>query len=132
MGSRVRISGAGAYSGVYTVGDVGPNIKGNKIDVYVGSYDEAIQFGRKVVELTVLSVPRRPVKYARRNSCSGCGNVQAKAIIGVDATRGSSSKPALSVSARAAGDGIGEGNPREGGGASALARMSAVEGPPSN
>jgi 3D (Asp-Asp-Asp) domain-containing protein len=60
MGSRVRISGAGAYSGVYRVADIGPNIKGRKIDVYVRSREEALQFGRREVQITLLSVPRRP------------------------------------------------------------------------
>ena len=93
MGSRVRISGAGAYSGVYRVGDVGPNIKGNKIDVFVRSYQEAKLFGRKTVEVTLLSIPRL---YSRANSCKGCGKLEAKAIIGLDEARGSSSSAARS------------------------------------
>jgi hypothetical protein len=57
MGSRVRISGAGPYSGVYRVGDIGGKIKGNKVDIFVRSRDEAIQFGRRSITLTVLHTP---------------------------------------------------------------------------
>ena len=49
MGSRVRITGAGEYSGIYTVSDKGGRIKGQKVDVFVGSHAEARQFGRKQV-----------------------------------------------------------------------------------
>jgi 3D (Asp-Asp-Asp) domain-containing protein len=93
MRSRVRISGAGIYSGVYQVGDVGSKIKGHKIDVFVRSLDEARQFGRKTVEVTLLSIPRL---YGRTNRCKGCGNLEAKAIINVDEARGSSASPARS------------------------------------
>jgi 3D (Asp-Asp-Asp) domain-containing protein len=93
MGSRVRISGAGAYSGVYRVGDVGSSIKGHKVDVFVRSLEEAKQFGRRTVEVTLLSIPRL---YGRANRCKGCGNLEAKAIINADEARGSSSNSARS------------------------------------
>ena len=91
MGSRVRISGAGAYSGVYRVGDIGSSIKGHKIDVFVRSLEEARQFGRKTVEVTLLSIPRLT---GRTNRCKGCRSLEAKAIIGLDEARGSSSDSA--------------------------------------
>ena len=55
LGSRIRISRAGRYSGVYHVTDTGPGVKGRVIDIYVPSASEAKRFGRKVVTVHVLS-----------------------------------------------------------------------------
>lgn len=52
--SKIRVSGAGAYSGEYLVEDTGPAVKGRIIDIKVGSRKEAIQFGRKNVQVEVL------------------------------------------------------------------------------
>ena len=61
LGSRIRVSGAGAYSGDYTVVDSGRSVKGNEIDIYVSSVLEARKFGKKNVEVTILKgLPRRP------------------------------------------------------------------------
>lgn len=54
-GTRVMMTGAGAYDGEYLVTDAGTAIKGNKIDVWVPTIKEARRFGRKNVKLTVLS-----------------------------------------------------------------------------
>jgi 3D (Asp-Asp-Asp) domain-containing protein len=54
-GTRVLMTGAGAYDGEYLVTDAGTAIKGNKIDVWVPTIKEARRFGRKNVKLTVLS-----------------------------------------------------------------------------
>ena len=75
LGSRVRVSGAGAYSGVYRVGDVGGKIKGRKVDIFVEDQREAVRFGRRAVMLTVLSVPRAaaPDTGTRSRRCDDCG-----------------------------------------------------------
>ena len=65
MGSRVRITGAGEYSGIYTVSDKGSAIKGQKVDIFVRSRDEAIQFGRKHVYIDILDMPQQS-RRARR------------------------------------------------------------------
>jgi peptidoglycan lytic transglycosylase len=59
LGSKIRVSGAGAYSGVYTVVDSG--VKGNVIDIYMSSGREARKFGTKKVEVEILEQgrPRR-------------------------------------------------------------------------
>ncbi len=44
----------GAHSGIYTVLDTGGFIKGNRIDIYVPSFDQAIDFGRRQVKVRVL------------------------------------------------------------------------------
>jgi 3D (Asp-Asp-Asp) domain-containing protein len=53
IGSIVRIGGA-EYTGLYSVLDTGAKIKGRKIDIYLTSGKEAIQFGRREVTLEVL------------------------------------------------------------------------------
>ena len=58
LGSKIRVSGAGAYSGDYTVVDSGGRIKGNVIDIYVSSVREARKFGKKKVEVEILEQSR--------------------------------------------------------------------------
>ncbi len=58
LGSKIRISGAGAYSGEYTVVDSGRNVKGNVIDIYMSSVREARKFGKKKVEVEILEEGR--------------------------------------------------------------------------
>lgn len=50
LGSKVYVEGYG-YA---TAADTGGAINGNKIDVFIPNYDEAIEWGRKQVKLTVL------------------------------------------------------------------------------
>src|SRR5438270_11398874 len=57
LGTLVRVSGAGPWSGEYRVGDVGGKIKGRKVDIFVNGIREAITFGRREVEIAVLKVP---------------------------------------------------------------------------
>ena len=64
-GTRVYLTGAGAYDGEYLVTDAGTAIKGNKIDVWVPTLQEARRFGRKNVKLTVLSYGGRKAKAKR-------------------------------------------------------------------
>ena len=59
LGSRIRVSGAGGYSGVYTVTDTGRSIKGREIDLYMPSNAEAKKFGRQTVKVTVLQYGER-------------------------------------------------------------------------
>ena len=42
------------YNGVYTIMDTGPRVQGRIIDVYIWSCHEALRFGRRPVEITVL------------------------------------------------------------------------------
>ena len=56
LGSRIRITGAGAHSGVYTVTDTGAHVKGRRIDIYMTSAAQAKRFGRKMVTVRVLEV----------------------------------------------------------------------------
>ncbi|MCL1631088.1 3D domain-containing protein [Sporolactobacillus sp. CPB3-1] len=50
LGSRVRIPGYG----IYTAGDTGGAIKGNRIDVHFATRAQALNFGRKTLTVTIL------------------------------------------------------------------------------
>jgi len=63
LGTRVRVE-AGAFSGEYLVADTGGAIKGRRIDIWTPSTREAMQFGRRTVKLTVLSLGGKRGKRA--------------------------------------------------------------------
>lgn len=54
LGTRIRIHGAGAYDGEYTVTDTGRKIKGRDLDIYIADDAEAKRFGNKTVQVEVL------------------------------------------------------------------------------
>ena len=54
LNSRIRIYGAGRYSGDYTVEDTGGKVDGHHIDVYMPSQSEAMKFGHQRVKVVVL------------------------------------------------------------------------------
>jgi 3D (Asp-Asp-Asp) domain-containing protein len=54
LGSRIRISGAGKYSGEYVVGDTGRKVRGAHLDIFMPSTAEARRFGKKKVRVRVL------------------------------------------------------------------------------
>ncbi len=56
FGTRIRITHAGRYSGVYTVQDSGRKIQGAKLDLYMPSAVEAKRFGKRRVRVQVLKV----------------------------------------------------------------------------
>lgn len=64
LGTVVHVK-AGRYTGTYTVMDTGGLIKGRRIDLYVPTYREAIQFGRQQVKVKVIS--RNSTKAAAKN-----------------------------------------------------------------
>lgn len=53
IGSVIEVE-AGRYSGIYTVLDTGSAVRGQIIDIYMPSYDEAMEFGRQCVKVRVL------------------------------------------------------------------------------
>ncbi len=69
LGTVVHIR-AGSYTGTYTVTDTGSRIKGRVVDVYVPTYKEAKQFGRRQVKIKVIG-------RAKRNNHSSRSNVLA-------------------------------------------------------
>ena len=48
------------YNGVYTVMDTGPKVHGRHIDIYMWSCIEALQLGRRAMQLTVLRLGWNP------------------------------------------------------------------------
>lgn len=55
VGSVINIAAGDAkYSGVYTVMDTGPEVRGRELDLYMWSCNEALRFGRRGVDITVL------------------------------------------------------------------------------
>lgn len=54
LNSRIRVEGAGPYSGVYSVEDTGPKVVGRHIDIYMNTPAEAKRFGKKAVKVVVL------------------------------------------------------------------------------
>ena len=53
LGTVVHLR-AGRYTGTYTVMDTGGRIKGRRVDVYVPTYREAMEFGRRPVKIKVI------------------------------------------------------------------------------
>lgn len=108
LGTKVRVHGAGAYSGIYTVSDKGGRIKGNKVDIFVRNLAEARQFGRKQVYVTVLNSAPEEATRARRapeaavaKACKGCGRKQPNVMIAVDEVSRSSRRHAHGNTGRA-------------------------------
>ena len=61
VGSVVNISTDEAkYNGVYTIMDTGPRVQGRILDLYMWSCHEALAFGRRPVEITVLRLGWNP------------------------------------------------------------------------
>jgi 3D (Asp-Asp-Asp) domain-containing protein len=61
VGSVVSIATDDAkYNGVYTIMDTGPKVQGRLLDLYMWSCREALAFGRKPVEITVLRLGWNP------------------------------------------------------------------------
>lgn len=61
VGSVVRLeTPSPRYSGVWTVMDTGPSVRGRTVDLYLWSCKEALQFGRRSVRLTVLRLGWSP------------------------------------------------------------------------
>jgi 3D (Asp-Asp-Asp) domain-containing protein len=54
LGTRIRVSGAGPYSGTYRVNDKGANVRGRHIDIFMPNSGQARRFGKKVVQVKVL------------------------------------------------------------------------------
>src|SRR5215813_1091828 len=50
----------GKYNGIYTVMDTGPAVQGRQIDIYMWSCNEALQFGRQPMRMTVMRLGWNP------------------------------------------------------------------------
>jgi 3D (Asp-Asp-Asp) domain-containing protein len=61
VGSVISVNtGDTKHSGIYTIMDTGPAVQGRILDVYMWSCHEALAFGRKQVQVTVLRLGWNP------------------------------------------------------------------------
>jgi 3D (Asp-Asp-Asp) domain-containing protein len=60
VGSVIQLDSLPRYGGIYTVLDTGPSVQGRLVDLYMWSCNEALEFGRKDVRLTVLRLGWNP------------------------------------------------------------------------
>ena len=60
VGSVIQVLNEPPYSGIYTIMDTGPMIQGRHIDIYMWSCFEALRFGRRMVEVTVIRLGWNP------------------------------------------------------------------------
>ena len=60
LGSQIRVSDAGPYSGTYTVANTGHAVSGRRIDVYIPDHAAARRFGRRTVRVQVLQYGSSP------------------------------------------------------------------------
>ena len=61
VGSVIRVDRlADRYNGIYTVMDTGPKVQGRHVDIYLWSCHEALELGRRPINLTVLRLGWNP------------------------------------------------------------------------
>jgi 3D (Asp-Asp-Asp) domain-containing protein len=61
VGSVIQVDKLGErYDGVYTIMDTGPKVHGRHIDVYMWNCNEALELGRRIMQLTVLRLGWNP------------------------------------------------------------------------
>ena len=61
VGSVIQVDRLGdRYNGVYTIMDTGPKVQGRQIDIYMWSCHEALKFGRRSLQITVLRLGWNP------------------------------------------------------------------------
>jgi 3D (Asp-Asp-Asp) domain-containing protein len=61
VGSVVQVSGlADKYNGIYTIMDTGPKVQGRHIDIYMWSCHEALELGRRGMQIVVLRLGWNP------------------------------------------------------------------------
>jgi 3D (Asp-Asp-Asp) domain-containing protein len=61
VGSVINVTtDTSKYNGIYTIMDTGPRVQGRILDLYMWSCNEALVFGRKEVDVTVLRLGWNP------------------------------------------------------------------------
>lgn len=77
------------YNGIYTVMDTGPKVQGRILDLYMWSCHEALAFGRKQVQVTVLRLGWNPAAsspslidrlFRRREAAKRAAPAEAAAV----------------------------------------------------
>jgi 3D (Asp-Asp-Asp) domain-containing protein len=89
IGSRIKIKGAGRYSGEYVVADTGRDIQGRRIDIFMPSERSCIHFGRKKIRVKVIQLgdgTKRTTEVATHEVKKDVQNDIKKAAVGGAAT----------------------------------------------
>jgi len=61
VGSVIQVNRLGErYDGVYTIMDTGPKVHGRHIDIYMWNCHEALELGRRTMQITVLRLGWNP------------------------------------------------------------------------
>jgi 3D (Asp-Asp-Asp) domain-containing protein len=61
VGSVIQVERLGErYNGIYTIMDTGPKVQGRHIDIYMWSCNEALELGRRGIQVTVLRLGWNP------------------------------------------------------------------------
>ncbi len=61
VGSVIQVDQLGErYNGIYTIMDTGPRVQGRHIDIYMWNCNEALDLGRRVIQLVVLRLGWNP------------------------------------------------------------------------
>jgi 3D (Asp-Asp-Asp) domain-containing protein len=61
VGSVIRVERLGErYNGIYTIMDTGPKVQGRHIDIYMWSCHEALELGRRAIQVVVLRLGWNP------------------------------------------------------------------------
>ena len=67
VGSVIQIDRLGdRYNGIYTIMDTGPKVQGRHIDIYMWSCHEALELGRRTIQVVVLRLGWNPKASAPR------------------------------------------------------------------
>ena len=116
------------YNGVYTIMDTGPKVQGRLLDIYMWSCHEALAFGRKPVQVTVLrlgwnpnqsspslidrlfrrreaartTTPTAPVSATAADGATGANSASESATGAISATAGANSAPVDAAPSNAA------------------------------
>lgn len=64
IGTIIRVSHAGPYSGEYVVADTGEKIQGRHIDIFIPSLEACLKFGVRHVEVRVLHLGKNTHRSA--------------------------------------------------------------------
>jgi 3D (Asp-Asp-Asp) domain-containing protein len=61
VGSVIQVDQLGErYNGIYTIMDTGPRVQGRHIDIYMWNCNEALDLGRRAIQLVVLRLGWNP------------------------------------------------------------------------
>jgi 3D (Asp-Asp-Asp) domain-containing protein len=104
IGSRIKVTRAGRYSGEYVVADTGVKIQGRRLDIYMPNEPECKKFGVKPVRIRVLQLgdgTKQAVKQADKTVKDDVNKDVAHGKVGGAATEVDWNNKGASVAAAA-------------------------------